>query len=126
MSDVCLLCPRGGRCWHHGTGRDAAGAYLDPDLRARVCVSCHPLLHEDWNTAGVRDRVTPDTFLDSLELRLRRTALLLGRLAPRTPGVLGELLARLAEAMASWAALLATALAALDATVPTWRTTPGV
>jgi hypothetical protein len=126
VRDVCLLCPGCGRFWHHATGRDATGTYLDPQLKGRLCVSCHPLLHEDWNTAGVGDRVTPDTFLDSLELRLRRTALLLGRLAPTIPGPVGQLVTGLAEAMAGWAALLATALTALDATFPTWRTTRGV
>lgn len=126
MSDACLLCPRCGRYWHHGTGRGAEGAYLDPGVKARLCVSCHPLVHEDWNTAGVRDRVTPTTFLDSLQLRLRRTALLLGRLAPTVPEPYGQLVAGLAEAMAGWAGRLAIALAALDATFPAWRKTPGV
>ena len=126
MSDACLLCPRCGRSWHHGTGRDAEGAYLDPDLKARLCASCHPLVHEDWNTASVRDRITPTTFLDSLQLRLRRTALLLGRLAPTIPEPYRQPVAGLAEAMASWATQLALALAAFDATFPTWRKTPGV
>jgi hypothetical protein len=127
MNEPCLFCGQHGCAEHHATGRDEDGTYLDPDLRGRLCEkTCHPLVHDDWNTAGVRDRVTPATFLDSLLLRLRRTALFLGRLAPNIPGPLGELLARLAEALAVWAASLATALAALDATFPTWRTTPGV
>jgi hypothetical protein len=126
MSQACLLCREPDTCRHHLTGRDAGGAYLDPALQSPLCPSCHPLAHEDWNTAGVRDRITPTTLLDSLQLRLRRTALFLGRLAPTIPGPVGQLMAGLAEAMASWAGQLALALAALDATFPTWRKTPGV
>jgi hypothetical protein len=126
MSDHCLFCGEADACRHHLTGRDADGKYLDPALRGPLCPSCHPLVHEDWNTAGVRDRITPTTFLDSLQLRLRRTALFLGRLAPTIPEPFDQLLAGLAEAMAGWAAQLAIALVALDATFPTWRKTPGV
>lgn len=126
MSNRCVVCGGPDACRHHLTGRDAGGKYLDPALRGLLCPSCHPLTHEDWNTAGVRDRISPATFLDSLQLRLRRTALFLGRLAPTIPGPVGHLVAGLAEAMAGWATQLTIALAALDATFPTWRKTPGV
>jgi hypothetical protein len=127
VNERCLFCGAPDARRHHLTGRDGQGLYLDPDLRCRLCLSsCHPLAHDDWNTCGVRDRVTPATFLDSLELRLRRTALLLGRLAPTIPGPIGELVGGLAEALAAWALGLATGLAVLDATFPTWRNTPGL
>lgn len=126
MSNACLFCGGRDACRHHLTGRDANDRYLDPRLWGRLCDSCHPLEHEDWNTAGARDRISPPTFLDSLQMRLRRTALFLGRLAPTIPGPVGQLVAALAEATAGWAARLTTALAALDATFPTWRNTPGV
>jgi hypothetical protein len=125
VNEPCLCCDRGPGRRHHLTGRAADGSYLDPDLCGRLCATCHPLVHEDWNTAGVSDEISPDTFLDSLELRLRRTAIFLGRLAAETPDPLGELLAALAVALACWAVGLANAMSALDDTFPTWRTTPG-
>ena len=70
----CLYCGGEKTCRHHLTGRDLEDVYLDPDLWGRLCGSCHPLLHEDWNTADVGDRTSPATFLDSLYLRLRRTS----------------------------------------------------
>jgi hypothetical protein len=126
VSEACLQCGNQPGRRHHLTGRAADGSYLDPDLWGRLCATCHPLVHEDWNTAGVCDDITPETFLDSLELRLRRTAILLGRIADETPDPLGELLTALATAMACWAVGLANAMSALDVTFPTWRTTPGL
>src|SRR6516165_530675 len=124
MSETCLCCDRERGRRHHVTGRAADGSYLDPELWGRQCATCHPLIHEDWNTASVRDEISPDTFLDSLELRLRRTAIFLGRLSAQTPSPLGDFLDALAAAMACWAVGLANAMSALDDTFPTWRTTP--
>jgi hypothetical protein len=122
----CLYCGGEKTCRHHLTGRDLEDVYLDPDLWGRLCGSCHPLLHEDWNTADVGDRTSPATFLDSLYLRLRRTALFLGRLAPALPAPFDGPVARLAEALALWAVQLAATLTFLDSTSPTWRTTRGL
>jgi hypothetical protein len=122
----CLYCGGEKTCRHHLTGRNSDDVYLDPALWGRLCESCHPLLHEDWNTADVGDRTSPPTVLDSLYLRLRRTALFLARLAPALPVPFDDPVARLAEALALWAVELAAVLSVLDATFPTWRTTPGL
>ena len=125
MSAACICCGRADPCRHHLTGRDGAEAYLDPALWGRLCLSCHPLVHEDWNTAGVPDQLAPVSTFHALELRLRRTAIFLARLAPSVPGPLGQFLAQLAEALVVWAVTLAATRAGEDGTLPPWPTTPG-
>ena len=55
------------------------GRYLDPELKAPLCHSCHELCHDDWHTHGIADQAGAETFLESLELRLARLSAFLGR-----------------------------------------------
>jgi hypothetical protein len=123
---ACLLCGEPVEDADHITGRDVAGRYLDPPFIAGVCHSCHELAEDDRRTAGVADGPAGETFLDSLEQRLTRAAMFLGRVAVVVPGPLGVFLAKLARSLADWAHGLALALGALDRYSPGWRTIPGV
>jgi hypothetical protein len=126
MIGVCLLCGKPADAKHHVTWRGRDGRYLDPAFRVPLCHSCHELMGEDrWTEEGT-NLVPPQTFLDSLELRLRRAATFLGRLAANVCGPLGDFLAQLAKHLASWAVQLADALAAFDRYSPGWRAFPGV
>jgi hypothetical protein len=117
---------RDGEDGHHVTGRDAKETYVDPTFKAPLCHSCHELVGEDWNTIGVQDASAAETFLDSLELRLTRTASFIGRVAEPGPEPFRTFLLALAVHLAAWATRLHEVIAALDQYLPAWRTTPGI
>ena len=122
----CLLCGAPSEDGHHVTGRDANETYLDPVFKAPLCHSCHELVGEDWNTVGVQDTAPAESFLDSLELRLTRTATFTGRVAEPAPEPLRRFLLALASHLAAWSARLHEVIAALDQYLPAWRATPGI
>ena len=126
MIPPCLYCPEASEDRHHLTSRDARGRYLDPDLTAPLCHSCHELVGDDWHTIEVQDESTADTFLASLEVRLTRTASFVGRLADAVPEPLHTFLSWLACHLATWAGQLGDSIRALDRGAPGWRALPGV
>jgi hypothetical protein len=112
---------------HHVTGRGSNdGCYLDPELIAPLTHSEHELVHDDWHTLGIDEQREPQIFLDSLELRLERSACFIGRLSEEWPGPIGTFLALLAACLARLAARLSDSLDALDGYCPGWRAAPGV
>jgi hypothetical protein len=107
LNELCIICGAPAEAPHHVTWRGAAGAYLDPEFRAPLCHSHHEFVGEDrWTGEGTAPNRS-ETFLDSLELRLGRTAIFVGRVAESLPEPLATLLASLAEHLARWAAELA-------------------
>ena len=106
--------------WHHITGKDEFGRYLDPEFVCPLCHSHHEFVHDDAQTLGwERLQGRRLTWFERVELRLRRWAACLGRLeassSVSTPyGVLARTLLR-------WADELAWGIAALDESFPPWR-----
>jgi len=86
------------------TGRGRDHAYLDPDLYLSLCHDDHELVHEDLRAEQV-DRPTEEASAGRrVAYRLRRTALLLVRVAESVSSL--QWLARLAEALRRWASEL--------------------
>jgi hypothetical protein len=106
---------------HHNTGRDDKGKYLDPEFTTRTCHDHHYFLHDDLYTLGLDDEhnEVAMTFLDRVELRLRRAAVVFARLAEVTG--LGSLAGVMAVVFTRWADELATFRRHLDARDPKWR-----
>ena len=128
MTPGCLWC--GAPAWrgHHPTGRGPDGRYLDPELRLPYCHDHHELCGDDWRVLGIDDskrgpapaRTLP--LIERVELRLRRLAATVGRLADAHPQ--HEWLAALARALKRWADELASDVAARDRRDPGWRSDP--
>jgi hypothetical protein len=98
-----------------------------------VCRDDHELVHDDWRTLGIDDRLStnereqaraagPLTFVERVEIRLRRTAVFFSRLAARHPGC--PWLATMAEALKRWADELKRDTDARDRRDPGWRGDP--
>lgn len=119
----CALC--GGPCGrrHHLTGRDDEDRYLDPEFTIPVCHDDHELVHDDWRTLEVLEVHGRLTFVDRVELRLRRAAVFAARLAAARPeqGIWRSV----ATALARWADELARARRRFDERDPLWRADPG-
>jgi len=101
LSLRCAYCGSEDVTGHHITGRDTQLQYLDPRLTVPLCHDHHYLAHDDLRVAGVDDPAAGTSprlpFVERVELRLRRLAVALGRLAPRSPigrGLVGWRLAR--------------------------------
>ena len=126
MSERCAYCGGKHPLTHHATGRDHQLRYLDPSLTIPLCHDHHQLVHDDLRAAGVDDPQTRAairlSFVERVEVRLRRLAVAIGRLASMFPGV--TFLAHLAERLKRWADELSWDLAARDARDPGWRTDP--
>ena len=108
---------------HHYTGRDHEGRYLDPEFKGPACHDDHYLLHDDWHTQEIEKVLSPLTFFERVEIRLRRWAANCARMdeAMRggTPhGLLGMILAR-------WADELRRGIDVLDYRYPGWREDAG-
>jgi len=104
---ACLLCGEPAEAGHHVTWRGADGSYLDPEFRAPLCHSHHEFVRDDrWTSEGT-DAGRSDPFLDSLYVRLSRTASFVGRLAESSPDPIAVFLTLLARHLAAWAAELA-------------------
>jgi len=104
---------------HHPTGRDFAGKYLDPKLIIESCHSHHELCHDDWKTLGLQELDQEASILEENELRMRRLASNLARLACSPDA--DPLLVRLARSLPDWANDQARSLQALDECHPGWR-----
>jgi hypothetical protein len=134
MTRVCPFCGGDASVGHHMTGRDRDDRYLDPRLAPSTCHDDHELIHDDWRTLGVDDRLSkkereqaraagPSTLVERVEMRLRRAAVFFSRLAAQHPE--WPWLAATAEALRRWADELARDIAARDQRDPGWRDEPG-
>lgn len=123
MSLRCVYCGAEGALRHHLTGRDAQLRYLDPRLTLPLCHDCHQLVHDDLRTLDVDDpqdrAIEEQPLVELVELRLRRLAVALGRIADALPDF--TWLARLAETAKWWADHLRRDVTARDARDPGWR-----
>jgi hypothetical protein len=87
------------------------------------------LSHDDWRGLGIQDAEAAQvpgpslSFVERVELRLRRIAATVGRLAEAHPQ--HKWLAALARALKCWADELARDIAARDSRDPAWRSEPG-
>jgi hypothetical protein len=126
VSERCAYCGGEDPLAHHATGRDPQLRYLDPNLTIPLCHDHHQLVHDDLRAAGVDDPQTRAavrlSFIECVEVRLRRLAVAIGRLAGKLPGA--TFLAQLAERFKGWADELSWDLAARDSRDPGWRTDP--
>jgi hypothetical protein len=132
VSDLTCWCGQPADERHHLTARVGGEdtPYLDPELWVWTCHDDHSLASDDqlrmadWETDLTRSGVTR---LDRLEVRLRRVAAFLGRLAKALGmPVVVAIVARLATHIERWAVDLAAAIAILDSAMPGWRTLPGM
>ena len=129
MKPGCLVCGDPACQGNHPTGRGSDGRYLDPDLRLPYCHDHHELFHDDWRTLGIDDckrAREPErtlSFIERVELRLRRLAATVGRVAEAHPQ--HKWLAALARALKCWADELARDIAVRDKRDPGWRSDPG-
>jgi hypothetical protein len=126
MNTRCPLCRARAVDRHHVTGKGASGRYLDPKAVIGFCHAHHELIGDDGRAAGAVDEKADDTFLGSLELRMRRTAMLAGRISQVAPPPFSWVFQLIATLLASWATSLADSLAVLDRYSPGWRAQPGV
>jgi hypothetical protein len=130
MNDPCLLCPEPADDPHHLTGRGHDGRYLDPQLVVPLCHSHHELAEDDLRAPGLVAPATASTTIESVAVRLQRSAIFLGRviqcLAECLPGELGRFLAHFARSLQNWADDLDRSVQALDRYSPTWRAIPGI
>ena len=124
MKGVCIQCGAQAEDGHHPTGRGSDLAYLDPWLKIAHCHSDHELAHDDLRSADLEDPSPGNSFLEELELGLRRLGVFLGRLPSAV--ALGDLLAMLARWCVTKADCLRGVIAALDAGNPGWRSLPGM
>src|SRR4029079_8591116 len=125
MSARCLICGAEHCKGHHLTGRDPRGRYLDPRLAVPLDPEHHMLYHYDWRALGIQDseqvhESAPKlTYVERVELRLRRGAVLAGRLAEAHPE--WGWIAALARALKWSADELARDVATRDQRDPGWR-----
>jgi hypothetical protein len=129
MIAACIFCGEPADDDHDITARGADGRYLDPELKSPLCHSCHELCGDDLYTHGLAVPGGGSTFLESLELRLARLGVFLGRLAEALPeplAPLAALIGLLALHLARWREGLHRSIAALDRYSPGWRDAPGV
>ena len=122
MSAACLMCGARDCRRHHPTGRDYAEQYLDVDLTVSVCHDDHQLLHDDRHTLGSEKVGAPLCWFDRVELRLRRLASDMARMAEAHPQ--SEWWPRCAALLTRWADEIAAGSRALDARSPGWRADP--
>src|SRR5437879_938346 len=102
MSPECSFgCGRRADQFHHATGRDHLGRYLDPMLVLPTEHDCHEFAHDDWRQERLNDLVRPRTIVEYVAIRLRRLAMNLARLDAGVGG--GTFFGLMAEAMQRWA-----------------------
>jgi hypothetical protein len=122
MSVACIVCGAPATRWHHVTGRDARGRYLDPDFVVPLCHDDHELTHDDLRLLGVDKAGGPPgpgwTITEALEFALRRLGAGASRVAETHDW---PLLDTLAGCLKRWADELRSHNAALDRHCPNWR-----
>ena len=118
----CDACEGPVERFHHPTGRDEGGVYLDSGFTRPLCHDHHELTHDQWKTLElevVRDRLP---FFERVEIRLRRWAATLMVIDGGT-GV--SAFGLLATFLVAWAEELAMGTKRLDERDPTWREDDG-
>jgi hypothetical protein len=85
MTGRCIGCGARATRRHHPTGRDLAERYLDAEFTVAVCHDDHELVHDDRRTLGIHEAAAPLSWFDRVELRFRRIASDLARLAELGP-----------------------------------------
>lgn len=123
MTGRCIYCGRPAERRHHPTGKDHEDRYLDREFTVPVCHDHHELVGDDRRTLGLEVSERPLTWLDRVEVRLRRMAIDAARLAHRYPD--NVWFRRAAELLARCAGELAAFRHHLDARDPNWRDDPG-
>ncbi len=119
MTPRCVRCGGRAKDDHHLTGRDDHGEYLDPELAVSLCRSCHIAEGNALRVLDLERVVGPLSRPERVELRLRRAAVFLGRLAAKW----GLLCGLAAAALTRWADELAEHTQRLDRRDPKWRET---
>jgi hypothetical protein len=118
-----IFCGRPAGRRHHPTAKDEQGRYLDPEFTVATCRDHHELLGDDRRTLDLETTEFPLTWLDGVEVRLRRMAIDAARLASSHPG--NRWFALAADVLARWAGELAAFRCHLDERDPHWREDPG-
>ena len=119
MKSPCAFCGGEAAENHHPTGRDGRGRYLDPRLTLPSCHNDHCLADDDWHTQGIHHSDPHLTFLELLELSLRRLGACFGRLGQAENAL--PLFAALAQWSIDKADHLRRTIRALDRDNPAWR-----
>jgi hypothetical protein len=122
MSASCMYCGGPADRRHHGTGRDDHDRYFHPRLVFDSCHSDHTLVHDDWRTAGIEQSAEWLTFVERIELFLRRLAATLRRM---DAGLGTSFWQMLAAALQEWADELRRFIEHLSERDPTWREDSG-
>ena len=116
--NACDACGAEGCQFHHLTGRDDQGRYLDPESSLPLCKDHHPLAHDHWKTLDLEVATRRLTTFERIEIGMRRCAATLmvldGGTGTTVFGVLAALLVK-------WANQLAAGTRRLDERDPTWR-----
>jgi hypothetical protein len=123
LTGRCIFCGRPVERIHHPTGKDKHNRYLDRQFTVPVCHDHHELLGDDRHTLDLETPGAPLTWLDRVELRLRRLAVDAARLATSHPN--NRWIALAAELLVRWAGELAAFRRHLDERDPGWREDPG-
>ncbi len=103
---------------HHPTGRGSKNEYLDRNFKAPLCHDDHEHVHDGWRAQGLDEAPERLTRVESVELRLRRTAATFVRcdrehFDPDPTAI--------AETLLVWADDLATHRSGLDTIHAGWR-----
>jgi hypothetical protein len=122
MSTHCVRCGQRSKDDHHLTVRDDHGDYLDADLKVPLCRSCHNAEHDALRVLDLERALGPLSLPERVELRLRRLAVFVARLAVRW----GPLFGFAAAALTRWADELAEHTQRLDRRHPGWREAGGI
>lgn len=119
---ACLVCGAEPCDRHHVTGRDGADRYLDPDFVFPLCHDDHEQQHDDWRTQGLCDVPVRLSFVERIEVRLRRLATFAGRIAEAHPEWTWASI--LARTLSIWADDARADIQARTARDPEWREDP--
>jgi hypothetical protein len=122
MSTFCMYCGGAAERRHHGTGRDDRERYFHPGLVFDACHNDHMLVHDDWRSAGIERPGQRLTFVERVELFLRRLAATLCRM---DAGLGTGFWQMLAAVLQEWADELRRFIDHLSERDPDWRQDSG-